>query len=430
MTEDNGPAGNDVQWQSSRDAALAQLQGFLPRAGRHYKRGRNTDPGPGHRDGVSQLSPWLRHRMLLESEVVGATLTQHGFGAAEKFLQEVCWRTYWKGWLERRPAVWRQYRQEVLDRLDELSASDPLRPRYERAVTGRTGIECMDAWSQELTRTGYLHNHARMWFASIWIFTLNLPWALGADFFLRHLLDGDPASNTLSWRWVAGLQTPGKTYLARADNIRRHTDGRFSPAPTELAAHAEPVSGPDLPDDQPPPASHSVPREAAILLHEDDLAGPHDATDLPLGHGLAVLQATDHRSPGDVGEAVKAFAGGACADALDRAASTFQRSGATRILASQGVGELLGWARETGMSAIVTPWAPCGPVAEHLDAAEPALRAEGIQLYRVQRAWDQECWQHATRGFFGFWKPVSRKLRDGRLPMSSPFSGTTTAGPV
>ena len=68
-----------------------------------------------------------------------------------------------------------------------------------------------------------------MWFASIWIFTLRLPWALGADFFLRHLIDADAASNTLSWRWGAGLQTVGKTYLARTENIARYTNGRFAP---------------------------------------------------------------------------------------------------------------------------------------------------------------------------------------------------------
>ena len=94
---------------------------------------------------------------------------------------------------------------------------------------GATGIDCFDAWARELVATGYLHNHARMWFASIWIFTLRLPWELGADFFLRHLIDGDPASNTLSWRWVAGLQTAGKTYLATAENIARFTGGRFAP---------------------------------------------------------------------------------------------------------------------------------------------------------------------------------------------------------
>jgi deoxyribodipyrimidine photo-lyase len=73
------------------------------------------------------------------------------------------------------------------------------------ATFGRTGIACFDQWTGELLETGYLHNHARVWFSSIWIFTLRLPWKLGADFFIRFLNDGDSASNTLSWRWVAGL---------------------------------------------------------------------------------------------------------------------------------------------------------------------------------------------------------------------------------
>jgi hypothetical protein len=67
-----------------------------------------------------------------------------------------------------------------------------------------------------------------MWFASIWIFTLGLPWQLGAQFFLEHLYDGDAASNTLSWKWVAGLQTKGKHYIARPDNIQKFTNGRYN----------------------------------------------------------------------------------------------------------------------------------------------------------------------------------------------------------
>ena len=81
----------------------------------------------------------------------------------------------------------------------------------------------------ELRTEGWLHNHTRMWFASIWIFTLRLPWPLGAALFEHHLKDADAASNTLSWRWVAGIQTPGKHYLARAENIARYTNGRFDP---------------------------------------------------------------------------------------------------------------------------------------------------------------------------------------------------------
>ena len=166
--------------------------------------------------------------------------------AAEKFVQEVFWRTYWKGWLEQNPEVWRRYRREV----DELADRRPAPPGYEDALAGRTGIEAMDAWARELIDTGYLHNHTRMWFASIWIFTLELPWQLGADFFYRHLLDGDAASNTLSWRWVAGLQTRGKTYLATASNIARYTDGRFSPTGPR---HERPGL-----DEEPLPAPHAV----------------------------------------------------------------------------------------------------------------------------------------------------------------------------
>ncbi|BAU31831.1 deoxyribodipyrimidine photo-lyase [Microcella alkaliphila] len=123
-----------------------------------------------------------------------------------------------------------------------------------------------------------------MWFASIWIFTLRLPWQLGADVFLRNLLDGDPASNTLSWRWVAGLQTRGKTYQATADNIARFTDGRYRPR--GLATTAEPLDGP------PPPPAGAAPEQR------------------PLTRGRA------H----DVGRIVTAYAPtGYAADALDRA---------------------------------------------------------------------------------------------------------------
>ncbi|OYX89674.1 MAG: hypothetical protein B7Y78_14350, partial [Caulobacter sp. 35-67-4] len=138
------------------------------------------------------------------------------------------------------------------------------------ALAGRTGIEGFDDWVLELRQTGYLHNHARMWFASIWIFTLQLPWTLGADFFLRHLIDADAASNTMSWRWVAGLQTPGKTYLASTDNIARYTNHRF--APKGLATEARVIAEPPIPPACALPDSHRAkPSQPAILLvtHED-----------------------------------------------------------------------------------------------------------------------------------------------------------------
>ena len=219
----------ETRFPASRTAGLARLHDFLPHAGRDYARARNYDHGPDARGNVSGLSPYLRHRLLTEREVVSAVLAQHSPQQAEKFIQEVFWRSYWKGWLELRPSAWHDYQSELEASLEELDRDTELARRYRDAIAGRTGIDCFDAWAGELCEHAYLHNHARMWFASIWIFTLGLPWQLGADFFMQQLLDGDPASNTLSWRWVAGLQTRGKHYLARAENIRRYTANRFDP---------------------------------------------------------------------------------------------------------------------------------------------------------------------------------------------------------
>ena len=185
-----------------RTSGLSRLEAFVSKAGGSYAKGRNYDLGPGHHHLVSCLSGHLRRRLMTEAEVIDAVLSRHSFVAAEKFITEVYWRTYFKGWLEMRPSVWRQW----LSDLARLPRSADL----EKACSGQTGIDCFDAWADELTSTGYLHNHARMWFASIWIFTLRLPWQQGAEFFMAHLRDGDPASNTLGWRWVAGLQTRGR----------------------------------------------------------------------------------------------------------------------------------------------------------------------------------------------------------------------------
>lgn len=217
---------------ATRFAGLTRLEEFLPNAGSEYTINRNYDLG--HHQNVSMLSPYLSCGLLSEVEVISRVLEAHAFESAEKFIQEVLWRTYWKGWLQMRPAVWEDFRRQV-EQADKHSQT------YRNAVEGRTGIECFDYWSEELQQTGYLHNHARMWFASIWIHTLGLPWQLGAEFFYQHLLDGDAASNTLSWKWVAGLQTEGKAYLASWSNIEKFTRGRFQSGEVSLAAKPQNV---------------------------------------------------------------------------------------------------------------------------------------------------------------------------------------------
>src|SRR5210317_2029872 len=213
-----------IQFHPSRSAALQQLQAFVDNHLSLYARDRNFDFGPYQRTNTSCLSPYVTHGILSENEIINLSLKIFSYTNIEKFIQEVLWRTYWKGWLERRPSVWTDF-------INDLKY---LKPDYESdknlkaAVNGNTDIDCFNDWVHELQETGYLHNHTRMWFASIWIFTLNLPWQLGAEFFMKHLYDGDAAANTLGWRWVAGIQTQGKNYLASEWNIKKFTNNRFS----------------------------------------------------------------------------------------------------------------------------------------------------------------------------------------------------------
>lgn len=372
----------------TRAAALARLDAFLPRAGRAYAADRNSDL-PGH-DAVSTLSPYIRHRILTEPEVIAAVLQQHSPQDADKFLAEVRWRTYWKGWLELRPAIWRDYQQGVQSALNRIATESGLRQNWQAACEGRTGIDAFDHWADELVTTGYLHNHARMWFASIWIFTLRLPWELGADFFLRHLLDGDPASNTLSWRWVGGLHTPGKTYLATPDNIAKNTGGRFAPQGLATATFALPAA--PIPAPQAPPTGDDWGRTArtALLLHEDDLNPDWLLTRIaPVA--TAILLAPEGRSPLTTAPHVATFIKGAAADAATRLGPV------TLIQGPDAATTLADWAASTGADDITTPYAPVGPIADIL-----RKRPAQIPLIRALRPHDARLWPHATHGFFRF----------------------------
>ena len=177
-----------------------------------YSSKRNFDLGPPHTN-VSTLSPYIGRRLISETDILNVAFQKFKPIKIEKFIQEIFWRTYWRGWLELHPIIWNEYEKKIRD------VEPP----------GKTGIKCFDHWTQELIETGYLHNHARMWYASIWIFTLNKNWIDGALFFQKNLLDWCPAVNTLSWRWVAGLQTIGKNYIARADNIYKFTNYKYNP---------------------------------------------------------------------------------------------------------------------------------------------------------------------------------------------------------
>lgn len=396
--------------QATRQGGRERLEDFIPRAAKTYTKSRNHDFGPDKRDNVSMLSPWIRHRLVTEQEIVAAVLAEHSAAAAEKYIQEVCWRTYWKGWLELRPEVWQDFLDELEDDRDRVASNTGLQAAVDEAESGRTGIDAFDYWAKELVETGYLHNHARMWFASIWIFTLKLPWTLGADFFLRHLLDADPASNNFGWRWVAGIQTRGKTYLARPSNIEKFTDGRFRP--TNLASEAPALEWQEPPE---PAALDSLPSldqfadvPALLLVHPEDL-NPESLipTQLTLKAALAISSVA---GPVDwpFGDKARRFVQTGVADAAERieqhyglAVETIDQLEADRVISA---------CRQAGVDAVITPYAPVGPVADALHGLERELRQADIPLYRVRRQWDTLAWPNATKGFFPFKKKIPALL--------------------
>ena len=213
-----------MNFEPSRAKALDRLESFVENNLAEYSKLRNFDFGPEKRSNVSCLSPYITHGIINEQEIIKKSLSKFSFSKNEKFIQEVLWRTYWKGWLELRPNVWSDYLTELIKIKENLKNNQ----NYKNAIEGKTKIDCFNQWVIELKENNYLHNHTRMWFASIWIFTLELPWQLGAEFFMQHLYDGDAASNTLGWRWVAGVQTQGKHYLASEWNIKKFTTNRFN----------------------------------------------------------------------------------------------------------------------------------------------------------------------------------------------------------
>lgn len=382
----------------SRAAGLDRLARFLPLAGRQYAARRNEDQGPGAHDQVSCLSPWLRHRQITEVEVLRAVLTLHTPAGAEKFIQQVFWRGYFKGYLEARPGIWTDWRRAVTQQLTALGRNDKLASAYGRAVAGSTGIDCFDAWVAELKGTGYLHNHARMWFASIWIFTLGLPWQLGAEFTYRHFVDGDPAANTLSWRWVAGLHTPGKHYLARSANIAQYTNGRFAAqglvekAPSLVESTTHPATPLPLIPTSPPPG------QVGLLLTDEDL-NP-ESLGLAPGQvvGIAGASCVRSRSALPVPPLVTTYAEESMREALGRSAAHFQAPAET--LAALDGDSIADWAERLGVKLVVTACAPVGPVEEQLADAGDWLGMRRLKLVQVRRPYDSAVWPHATHGFF------------------------------
>ena len=411
-------ADQPVTFPCTRDEALRAWKEFLPRIPA-YDAERNG-VRPGHR-AVSRLSPAIRQRLVTEYELIADTLATHPFARVEKFVQEILWRRYWKSWLELRPTVWTDYRADATRLRGELRGYQA--KRLVELEEGRSGVEIMDYFADELRTTGYLHNHARMWFAGFWIHSEKLPWELGADFFYRHLLDADPASNTLSWRWVAGIQTVGKSYLTRRSNLERYVE------PGLLAAHSgglerledklvqsARVEAPELLRPEEPEDADDIslpenlPSPVGLWVHGDDLC-VETATPLTGLRPAAVFAGMDAGlfAGETISDARRGYLGATLRDGLRRAGEHFGVEGVLEETVSLR-DSLTTWAKARGLRAVVTMRPAVGPLWEQLPELRRGLEQEGIRLHVVWRAEDVQPLPHARSGYFNFWQGARADL--------------------
>ena len=361
--------------------ANAALQRFLDKGAACYEARRNFDYGPTNRNNVSELSKFISHRVLFEYDVARRALAQHPPKVVDKFIQEVFWRIYWKGWLEHRPKVWNDYVA-----FDHASTPKQL---FQQAVTGKTGIDCFDYWSAELQNTNYLHNHARMWFASIWIFTLGLPWQSGARFFMQHLFDGDAASNTLGWRWVAGIQTIGKHYVARASNIEQFTNGRFSPH--NLNETPLPLVSSKTYEIMPIDDGKKYQKKFNnLIVLENDLyvksKSEYEAYD-----AVFVLRPDSIVRSADLS--------GPVTDFKMRLISAFcENHSNAQVIDAAGLGAIA--ASQQGFDVVYPA------IGDQLNFLYSLRDASGVALHLLKRRQDVFCWNYAKKGFFNFKKHI------------------------
>lgn len=203
--------------RGGREAGEAQLARAV--FGKAYRQTRNQLDGA-----VSRLSPYIRHGVLSLREVRDYALesVRHE-SEVEKFINELGWRDFFqRNYVRLGDGIW-----EDIEPYKTGFPADAYDKRLPDDIRyGETGVPFIDDFVGELLKTGYLHNHARMWVAGYVVHWRRIRWQAGASWFLEHLLDGDPASNNLSWQWVASTFSH-KPYYYNLDNIRQFTGQRY-----------------------------------------------------------------------------------------------------------------------------------------------------------------------------------------------------------
>ena len=363
---------------TKRSEIIENLINFSEKELSSYSKKRNFDYGPPHKN-VSRLSPYLRTRFISEEEVLKIAISKNNIKTLEKFIEEIFWRTYWRGWLEAHPWVYDEY----------------LDTSIYKQLPKKTGIKCFDNWKEELIDTGYLHNHSRMWFASIWIFTLGYSWQSGADFFKRNLLDFCPASNTLGWRWVAGLQTINKPYLATSDNIKHFTNGRFNPAgqlnDKVNCNYIEQNSKHVLPFIIPDKIEFKNFDNLGIILNRNDLSLNHVFENLEMTYECCVYS-TEHDN-----KLVNEFNKNIIQD-IKKNNKNFE--------ITENFNQIFDWLICKKIKNLVLPYETVGNTIFNIEKFKKKLKQLNIQYKFFLRDWDRNAFPYATKGFFKFKKNI------------------------
>ena len=391
----------------TREAGLKRLKEFAQLAGETYSNERNFDFSSTKKNSVSALSPWIKHRLITEEEVLIEILKYQSPHSAMKFIQEVFWRGYFKGWLEQHPTVWSHHNEKLIKEYTKLENNKFVRENYMSAINGETGIECFDFWCEQLKSTGYLHNHVRMWFASIWVFTLKLPMELGADFFMLHLIDADAASNTLSWRWVSGLHTKGKAYAARASNIEKFTNGQFNPS-GQLVEDINPLTeNIDHPLVTLPQLDKSIQKDAVLLVTEEDCSPETSLETKDLEVEILPLY-LEKKYPQwiEPNNSVRFFSNTAVQNTCQR----LGQLGVEKIDKTKWTDTILEASDRLGTKNIIIPKVPVGAVKSKLRKVKKNLAKHDIYIYEHYKNYDIYTWQHASKGFFKLKKQIPNIL--------------------
>lgn len=391
----------------TREAGLKRLKEFAPLAGETYSNERNFDFSSTKKNSVSALSPWIKHRLITEEEVLIEILKYHSPHSAMKFIQEVFWRGYFKGWLEQHPTVWSHHNEKLIKEYTKLENNKFIKENYMSAINGETGIECFDFWCEQLKSTGYLHNHVRMWFASIWVFTLKLPMELGADFFMLHLIDADAASNTLSWRWVSGLHTKGKAYAARASNIEKFTNGQFNPS-GQLVEDISPLTeNIDHPLVSLPQLDKSIQKDAVLLVTEEDCSPETSLETKDLEVEILPLY-LEKKYPRWIqpNNSIRFFSNTAVQNTCQR----LGQLGVEKIDKTKWTDTILEASDRLGTKNIIIPKVPVGAVKSKLRKVKKNLAEHDIYIYEHYKNYDMYTWQHASKGFFKLKKQIPNIL--------------------